>query len=411
MKATGRRQQLNPSNTSLINKTMKNKILNTAQEFIFKLFKESDQKQLIYHNYIHTYDVVSASADIAEGSGLKEKDIELLLLSAWFHDAGYVDTYKGHELVSTEYASKFLKEHNYSDDDIAIVTGAILATEYPQRPKTLLEEILCDADFSHFGDKDYIEKGQLLRLEWELMGVCPEDDDWPSTDVQFLSEHSYFTEFSQRKLTEKKGKNILKLREIQAKKAEKKVIEVEKLNKLKTKKDVPERGIETMFRVSFKNHMALSGIADNKANIMLSINAIIISISLSTLIPNFDENPQLIIPTMILLLVCIVTIVFATLSTRPKISKKNKISEPINFDKTSLLFFGNFYKMPLSEFETKMDELMINKKLLYGSLTKDIYNLGVVLGRKYKFLRICYNIFMYGMIVSVATFLITFLID
>ena len=390
---------------------MKNKILDTAQEYIFKLIKESDQKQLIYHNYNHTYDVVSASEEISKDSGLKEKDVELLLLSAWFHDAGYVDTYKGHEQVSTEYASKFLKEHNYSDDDIAIVTSAILATEYPQSPKTILEEILCDADFAHLGDKDYVEKCQLLRLEWELKKVCPKDEDWPNDDIHFLTDHKYFTEFSQRNFADKKGKNILKLKEIQLKNTAKKLVEGERQNKLKVKKDVPERGIETMFRVSFKNHMELSGIADNKANIMLSINAIIISISLSTLIPNFDENSQLIIPTMILLLVCIVTIVFATLSTRPKTSKKNKINEPIDFDKTSLLFFGNFYKMPLAEFEVKMDELMSNKKLLYSSLTKDIYNLGVVLGRKYKFLRICYNIFMYGMILSVAAFLITFLID
>ena len=75
------------------------------------------------------------------------------------------------------------------------------------------------------------------------------------------------------------------------------------------------------------------------------------------------------------------------------------------------MFFGNFYKMPLAEFENKMGELMQNKKELYSSLTKDIYNLGVVLGRKYKFLRICYNIFMYGMILSVATFLVTFIVD
>jgi len=114
---------------------------------------------------------------------------------------------------------------------------------------------------------------------------------------------------------------------------------------------------------------------------------------------------------MILLLVCIVTIVFATLSTRPKTSKKKKVNEPVNFDKNSLLFFGNFYKMPQSEFESKMDELMKNRELLYGSLTKDIYNLGVVLGRKYRFLRICYNIFMYGMILAVTAFFITFLVD
>lgn len=389
---------------------MKKSILNIAQEFIFNLFKESDQEHLVYHNYNHTYDVVKAAEEIAEGSGLKDNEKELLLLSAWFHDVGYLDSYKGHEKISTEYATRFLEKHDYSIEDIAIVKSAILATEFPQKPNTLIEEILCDADFSHLGAKDYLEKNQLLRLEWDLKGVSTQNEEWPNCDIKFLAGHSYFTEFSQLKFAEKKGKNILKLKEIQIKKDEKRLIEEDKSNKLKAKKEVPERGIETMFRVSFKNHMELSGIADNKANIMLSINAIIISISLSTLIPNFDENPQLIIPTMILLLVCIVTIVFATLSTRPKTSKKKNVNEPINFDKTSLLFFGNFYKMPLPEFESRMQDLMNNKKDLYSSLTKDIYNLGVVLGRKYKFLRICYNIFMYGMIVSVAAFLVTFLV-
>ena len=125
--------------------------------------------------------------------------------------------------------------------------------------------------------------------------------EWPNTDIQFLAGHNYFTVYAQIKYAEKKGKNILKLKDIQTKQSDKRAIEEDKVNKIKAKKEVPERGIETMFRVSFKNHMELSGIADNKANIMLSINAIIISISLSTLIPNFDENPKLILPTMVLL--------------------------------------------------------------------------------------------------------------
>lgn len=387
---------------------MKNKILKKAQEYVFTLLKASEHKQLIYHNYNHTHCVVSAAEIISEGIGLKEKDIELLLLAAWFHDTGYLDAYSGHEKVSMEYAAKFLKSHDYDEDDIVTIQAAIKATEFPQKPKNLLEEILCDADFSHLGDKDFLEKNHLLRLEWELNQENVENYKWPMTEINFLADHTYFTEYAQLNFGNKKGKNLLKLKEIRDKENEQKNQHEEKVNKLVSKKDIPEKGIETMFRVSFKNHMDLSGIADNKANIMLSINAIIISISLSTLIPSFDENPRFIIPTLILLLVCISTIVFATLATRPKTSKNKGGSANIDFDKSSLLFFGNFYKMPLPEFEEKMAELMINKKLLYGSLTKDIYNLGVVLGRKYKFLRICYNVFMYGMILTVITFFAAF---
>ena len=388
---------------------MNKELLKAAQEHVFNSFKASDKRGLVYHNYNHTHEVVQASKDIAEGIGVKGKDLELLLLSAWFHDIGYLKKYKGHEQIGAEHASTFLKEQNVPDEDILIVQNAILATTFPQKPKTLLEEILCDADLSHIGSKDYLDKSQLLKLEWELTGENQSEDKKHNSDLNFLVEHSFHTDYAQLKMAERKGKNLVKLQEIKDRQDEKIATENDKINRLESKKNTPERGVETMYRVSFKNHMELSGIADNKANIMLSINAIIISISLSTLIPNFSTNTKLILPTIVLLLVCIVTIVFATLSTRPKTSKKEVSNEPFSFDKTSLLFFGNFYKMKLEDFEEKMEELKKSKNLLYSSLTKDLYNLGVVLGRKYKYLRYCYNIFMYGMILTVLVFVIMFL--
>jgi len=141
---------------------MKNNIVNIAKEYVFNLFKESDQKLLVYHNYNHTFEVASAAEEISRGLGLNEKEIELLLLSAWFHDIGYLVKYKGHEQISAEYASSFLKLHSYKEAEIEIVMSAILATQYPQKPKTLIEEILCDADFSHFGTAHPGEKQDIL---------------------------------------------------------------------------------------------------------------------------------------------------------------------------------------------------------------------------------------------------------
>lgn len=97
---------------------------------------------------------------------------------------------------------------------------------------------------------------------------------------------------------------------------------IEEENKKKDKTEKPDRGIDTLFRVTLGNHTRLSGIADSKANILLSVNAIIISIALSSIIPKLDspKNAHLVVPTFIMLMSSVVTIIFAILSTRPKVT-------------------------------------------------------------------------------------------
>ena len=117
---------------------------------------------------------------------------------------------------------------------------------------------------------------------------------------------------------------------------------------------------------------------------------------------NIFSGPK--IPTIIFLTVCVLTIVFAVLATRPKVSSGKFTKQDIDQKKTNLLFFGNFYKMTLEEYEWGMQEMMKNKDYLYSSLIKDIYFLGVVLGRKYRLLRIAYSIFMFGFVIAVISF-------
>ena len=113
-----------------------------------------------------------------------------------------------------------------------------------------------------------------------------------------------------------------------------------------------------MYRTAYRTHVNLSSIADNKANIMLSINAIIISITISTLVPNFESNEKLILPTIVLLVVCLGSIIFATLSTRPKVTEGKVTRSDIEQKRSNLLFFGNFYNMPLEDFHWGMTEML-----------------------------------------------------
>jgi len=184
-----------------------------------------------------------------------------------------------------------------------------------------------------------------------------------------------------------------------------------KLVKLQNKIDQdrelkPTRGIETMFRITSKNHLTLSGMADNKANIMISVNSIILSIILSVLFRKFETDPQLVIPALTLMITSLTTIIFSILATRPNISKGKFTEEDIKNRQTNLLFFGNFHGMGLDNYLWGMKEMMKDGNYLYDSLIKDIYFLGVVLGKKYKLLRISYTVFMFGLIFAIILFVL-----
>jgi len=164
--------------------------------------------------------------------------------------------------------------------------------------------------------------------------------------------------------------------------------------------------VETMFRTTSTNHIRLSSMADSKAHIMISVNSIIISVILGVLFRRLEDYPNLIIPAFIFLLTGVLTIIFSVLATRPNINIGKFTKADIDSKKTNLLFFGNFHKMSLEEYSWGMTEMMKDNDYVYGSMIQDIYHLGVVLGKKYRQLRIAYNIFMFGLIISVLAFLI-----
>jgi len=165
-----------------------------------------------------------------------------------------------------------------------------------------------------------------------------------------------------------------------------------------------------MFRVALKNHMTLSNIADTKANILLSVNAIIVSLALSNLLPKLDNpsNNYLILPTVIFIIFTVASIILSILATRPNVTEGKFTKEDVANKKVNLLFFGNFHQMEINDFEWGISEMMKDRGYLYNSLTKDLYFLGLVLNKKYKILRVTYIVFMMGIIISVLAFAISF---
>jgi predicted metal-dependent HD superfamily phosphohydrolase len=389
-------------------------LIDQAEDFVFNLLKDKLSIAYTYHNFTHTYEVVKAVVILSESENLSESDKEVLLIATWFHDTGYISGCKDHESCSIQFASDFLRTKGKTADYISKVSRLITATTYKYEPQSILEKIIKDADYSHFASDSYLEICELLREEW---GNTQEkkytDIEWAKVNLCELSQcHTYYTEYAINNWQKLKEKNIEQIQNSI------KMMEAGKMSDLKTavkkekknKENKPDRGIDTLFRITLNNHTRLSGIADSKANILLSVNAIIISIALSSLIPKLDSptNAHLIYPTFIMLMFSVVSIIFAILSTRPKVTSGTFSKQDIDERKVNLLFFGNFYKMPLEDYECAINEMMNDRNYLYNSMIKDLYFLGVVLEKKYKLLRITYNIFMVGIIVSVIAFVIAF---
>lgn len=183
-----------------------------------------------------------------------------------------------------------------------------------------------------------------------------------------------------------------------------------KKKKKKKTKDAPRtpRAVETMFRTSYRTHLDLSNLADNKANIMISINGIIISILLASIYPRVTENRWILLPTAVLLVSCVLSLVYAVLSARPRVTRSKVTLEDVQEDRANILFFGNFVNMKVEDFTTGMRTLIRDPERAYGNMIRDIYYLGLVLEKKYRLLRISYTIFMLGLSAGVGLFLVVF---
>jgi len=382
-------------------------IVEKAEKFVTNLLENELNPNFLYHNLKHTQRVVKSTKELLNSFDFKADENERLLIAAWFHDTGYTKGVTNHEENSCKIASDYLTKEGYPD--VEKVSELIMATKRHHEPQNLLEEIIRDADASHFAQKSYWETTDFLKEELRLLNIANySNKEWRNENIKmFRNEHQFYTDYAKENWESTKQKNLKQL--LKDKKTEKEIAKKEQL-KAKYKSESPDRGIQTLFRVTLKNHLTLSDIADTKANILLSVNAIIISVALSNLIPKLDNpsNTYLIYPTLIFITFSVISMVLAVLATRPNVTSGKFTKEDVEKKKVNLLFFGNFHKMSLSEYEWAIQELVKDNKFIYSSLTKDLYFLGLVLNRKYKILRLTYTIFIIGIVVSVLAFGIAF---
>ncbi len=387
---------------------MKSQIVKHAKAHVTELLEQGLTPDHIYHDLPHTISVRNASRELGHKYQLSEEELELLELAALFHDTGFTKVYNGHEDASKEIAAGFLAQENYPPEKIEQVKALIEVTKVTVEPKTLLEKIMKDSDFNTNGST-YLEKSDALRHEWEVFcNTKMTDEEWLHNNHDFWKGHQFYTGEAVSMYGEEKRKTLKKLKK-----------------KLENMEDVPQeksnavnqlgfsinksKSAQMMFKTTLRNQIDLTNMADNKANIMLSINSLLITFGMPLLASQLEKFPSLIWPGTTLLLTCILSIVYATLATRPVKMEGHTDLGKIDQGKTNLFFFGNFFKMTRDDYIKGLTQVTQNEDILDKSIVNDLYYLGRALGQKYYRLRITYSIFMVGMVVTVLVFAATFL--
>lgn len=167
---------------------------------------------LTYHCLNHTLDVVDQSIRIAtEEQVVDYRDLHLLKIAALYHDTGFLQSYNDHEEKSCEIFLEDADRYCLKAEEKSVIINLILATRIPQRPVTLLEKIICDADLDYLGRDDFFSIGDNLRREYLSYNVISDDEQWEQMQLKFILNHKFHTISSQKLREPAKQFNFTKL--------------------------------------------------------------------------------------------------------------------------------------------------------------------------------------------------------
>ncbi len=389
-------------------------IIKKTEGFVLGLFNEKGSSQLLFHDYRRASEIATLIQDIGNFSGYNEfsTETEVAKISSWFLACGKLLNYGAPLESAKEQASAFLLQENYPNELATKVIRCMTKASQADTPTTPEDQLLHDAQLAYWSTSNNMRLAPLMRLEEELIlgrkyGIL----EWEEKHLDMLLKSKFFTPYGQMLFTPILNQNIIDQKKrtdnIALKSKVKKDREHQLLRKYQgIEPKIPQRGAQTFFRAVYQNHIQLSAIADNKANMMTGINTILVSvvISIITYSTIIYDVPRTTMPLAIFLLTALVSLIFSVASASPRVTKKNKKGANIMDARKNIAFFGNFSNMSLEEFEEAMDAMLRNDELVYGNMSRDLYYLGKTLDKKYKLLRLSYHIFLGGFIISVLLF-------
>ena len=390
-------------------------IVTGALAYANDFFNANHHTNLVFHNYQHASTVVEIIQQIASNESILTDDRNAAQLAAIFYNIGFANDPNNFSFEAINAANNYIDSSQIDQKLRTDVHKCLKVLDENNFAASESQKLFLDGINAHELASNLETSASIQKMEMELIGekkisniswneqrlnrLLKTKFHFPYTKINFEpnlanSLLTYKQKVERNKLNGPKGWDIDQLRNFQS-----------------IERKIPNSANQTFFRTNYRNHINLSAIADNKANIMISVNAILISVLISVLsYRNITEtNPKVLMPVVIFLFSGLASLVFAVLSARPKVTRINEGVRDKKDIQKNITFFGNFVGMKLEEYEEAMDGMLRDSELVYGNMTRDLYYLGQVLDRKYRFLTMSYNIFMVGFAATVLTFMVALL--
>lgn len=153
------------------------------------------------------------------------------------------------------------------------------------------------------------------------------------------------------------------------------------------------------------HHVQLSAMADAKANMLLTVAAVV-----STLAVSYLQRPHFRWAAVVLIGFCTLTVVLAIYAAMPKLNLPIRAGKPRDPSdpRFNVLFFGDFLHLSQKEYEQAMEEVLNDPSRAYQAQVREVYVLGQYLAqKKYRYVRLAYYSFLTGILASSAVFVVS----
>lgn len=366
------------------------------------LFNQHADQRLLWHNYAHTNELVQLCSGLVSGREFEEEDLTALYTAAWFGFTGWLFDPADPLSASRQLALQFLQAEQQPERLRQKVSYLLGLTDLVERPGSPTGQVLWDALVALQFAGNYAESQKLRRKEREqLAGELIAGPAWRQEELGRIRGLQCFTAEGKARYEPALARNVREL--------ERRVWE-EASAPPREEPIRPTNGnpVSTYFRSAYQTHIHLSAIADRKAQMLLSVNALLISVLISVLsYSNLAETrPMLLIPVMLFLLFGLSSLLFAVLSVRPRVSRHPVEGMPEAERRGSLLFFGNYTRLDADRYVEEMTALCADGAELQKAMHRDLHALGMVLDRKFRTVGMAYNLFLAGTLGGVASFLL-----
>jgi Family of unknown function (DUF5706) len=382
-----------------------------AASYLLKYYEDSSEDGVLFtYRFLEQFAV--EAIDIARHADLEGMDLENAIVATWFRYAGVRDIGSG----QTEEMKKLLEEYfilvGYPMNDKAVVREAIDTVVGNKYADTPVKQVVSDAVNSQLGSPDFLENVILIRKELD------DEKSGKRSELYYLEyflslfiRERYYSTYASEKYARIRQRNF----EYVQKRIKDIKDDIHKEKKSKNKQELPafltNKETEDLFKLAFRNYNHLISVADSKASLLIKVNSVIISVMIAFVLGKIGKSLFILWPTIILLVVCLLTILMAILASRPQ---SNSFLEDRKSHSFQRFFFGSFdmvdpsfLQIKWEEYYQQLTDLFTNsKETVYLEIYKESFNVRKVLSRKFNYLARAYWIFLFGLLVSVISFVV-----